>query len=436
LGRGRAEDDSAEVTFAAFSPGGDFYATVHFDTGLIDARHAIRLGRVGPKRQLRLVKELMFKRGQGALYRDSLHHLVFSPDGKRLATRHPDDLTTVWETATGKKQFELDTRGLVVGFTPDSRRLVSVSRDGLVQHWDFATKRCVHPPKGERRSEFLFVNDAIASTDGTTIAITDSHSVVVKNALSGKTLRRFDNLSLWGLALAPNGKMLAAVNGGDVVILDTLTGKEVARRHEPVESQLRTLAFSPEANFLAAGGSGGCWAWSVTDLLEKGLPPRREVAEGTLEARVTSRKSEYKFDLGGQSAEEFAGQILRDRLPPAPAVDLVLTLKNTGNKTLVLDPEITIDTYLIGEAAMNHPEESYQSGLELKEPKYIRLAPGQTHSFAIDSLDHGHCNRSYWLRPGEYTLYVTGWAVDRGKDKSVFLHLRVPPVCLKVVDDE
>ena len=43
VARGEVGKDAPECTCVAFSPDGKRLASVHFDTGLIDARHAIRL---------------------------------------------------------------------------------------------------------------------------------------------------------------------------------------------------------------------------------------------------------------------------------------------------------------------------------------------------------------------------------------------------------
>ena len=125
-----------------------------------------------------------------------MYYPTFSPDGKMLATRHPDDATIVWETVTGKERLRLDTQGLVVAFAPDGRTLTSVSRGGLVQHWDLATKKCADSKDNAKREDFLFVENAVASADGKTVALSDDHSVVLKGASTGKILRRFDDVKV------------------------------------------------------------------------------------------------------------------------------------------------------------------------------------------------------------------------------------------------
>src|SRR5690349_19927261 len=57
-----------------------------------------------------------------------------------------------------------------------------------------------------------------------------------------------------------------------------------------------------------------------------------------VQARLESRKPSYTLDLGGMTAEQFRKQV-RDAdtmgaYPPAPAVDLVLSLHNSGDRDI------------------------------------------------------------------------------------------------------
>ncbi len=434
----------AESTYAVYSPDGRQFASVHFDTHLTTARHAICLWNVTKERDLRLAKTLLFVKERGRRYREPLCYLAFSPDGKMLATRHPDDATVVWETASGKERLRLDTQGLAVGFALDGRTLISVSRDGLVEHWDLATKKRSGSKNSGNREDFFFVNQAVASADGKTLALADDYSVVLKDALSGKSLRRFDDVDPGCLALSPTGEMLAVRSREDVIIFGAGTGKELARLHEP-EKSIGTIAFSPDAKHLAVGGSAGVWVWPLDKLANVRNGKARRKPAVPLEARLTSRNATYTLDLGGRTPEEFARQITRGSLLPSPKVDLVLTLRNTGDKKLVLDPDVRVDVYLIGNAAMNHPEGSHSVGVQFEDlPKKVSLAPGETYSVSIKSLDQGPGRQSYWLLPGEYALHAKAWvfvdAESEGKPKftdgSVFADLPVPPLRVKVVAEK
>jgi WD40 repeat protein len=207
LSTGESEKDVPRCMHVAFSPDGKRLASVHFNDDMTRARHAICLWNVTADNKLRLSATLKKEPERSRFhYRKSLYYLTFSPNGSMLATREPDDSTVVWDTTSGKERLRLNTKGMAVAFTPDGRKLTTVTRYGLVQHWDLATKTSVNPLGNAKREDFLFVVNAIASADGKTLALWDRYSVVFKDALSGKTLRRFDNLELEHVVLSPDGK--------------------------------------------------------------------------------------------------------------------------------------------------------------------------------------------------------------------------------------
>jgi WD40 repeat protein len=442
---GEFDKDTPGRTYVAFSPDGKQLASVHFEDGLIHASYAICLWNVTADNKLNKAATLQVKKNQNPGYRESLYYLTFSPDSKLLAAREPDDSTVIWDTTSGKERLRLDTKGIAVTFTPDGRTLITVTRYGLVEHWDLATKKCVYPQDGAKREEFLFVVNAIASSDGKTLAVWDDYSVVFKDAHSGRTLRRFDNLQ-WGcLALSPDGKTFAATKGSKIVLFDRETGKELAQLNMARDSWVRVLAFSPDAKSLALA------AWepmnretvSVWEISKFSPVSKEEVKSPSipLEARLTSKKDSYPLTLDGKTPEEFARQVRSGSLPPSPKVDLVLTLRNTGTKTLTFNPDIHVSLYLIGVGAMNHPWKSYQTeGRPSDEPKMVTLAPGKTYEVIIQSLDCDHAQQSYWLLPGEYTLHASCWfrvepapvGADKFSDGSGYVDLKAPPLRVKV----
>jgi hypothetical protein len=100
------------------------------------------------------------------------------------------------------------------------------------------------------------------------------------------------------------------------------------------------------------------------------------------------------------------------KLPPAPAVDLTLEIKNTSDKPVTVwtsgDP-VVLTLMLKGQGAVN-----VQSGgpmtLEFRLPKGVEIAPGKTHEVAIKSLVSGMrgvTHYAYWTEPGEYELTAT-----------------------------
>ncbi len=449
LAEGEVCMDFPKCMQVAFSPDGKQMASIHFDDGWIHARHAICLWNVTADSKLERAATLQLTKETNPRYRQSLYNLTFSQDNRMLATREPDDSTIIWETASGKERLRLATQGLAVAFAQDGLTLTTVTRYGLVQHWDLATKKCVDPPATAKQEDFLFVENAIASADGKTLVLTDGYSVVLKDTNSGKTLRRFDNLHAGRLALTPDGKTLVASTGGGVILFDQEAGKELAQLNTMKDTWVRALAISPDAKSLAVAVEGpfphsSLMVWEIAKL----SPVRKREAEPPsvpIEATLKSLKETYTLELIGKTPEEFAKQVQGWPLPPSPKVDLVLTLRNKGTKTLTFHRDILLRLHLTGDGAMNHPMYSYQTVFTFdNEPKKVTLEPGKTYEIPIQSLDRGHCRQSFWLLQGEYMLhtrcFVTVTPAPDGDDKSsgdlVFVNIDAPQLRVKVVAEK
>ena len=70
---------------------------------------------------------------------DSVGSVVFSADGKRLASASMDGMVKVWDTTTGQETLTLKGHNNTVGsvtFSPDGQRLASASEDRTVKLWD------------------------------------------------------------------------------------------------------------------------------------------------------------------------------------------------------------------------------------------------------------------------------------------------------------
>lgn len=238
--------------------------------------------------------------------------IVFSPDGKILASSGWDQVIRCWDSTTGKERsnftvnggfdepvaFSPDGKFLVVAvhrghaislrkadtgeeiqmmgghkdeitsivFSPDSKTLVSASKDNTIRLWDVNTKKEI------RQFEKIFGNPDLVARDiiRSVVFSPDGKFLVAKSEIgkirrdsigiwdmqSGKLLRKFGGKSITHpLAFSPCGKMLASdgPDEGTIVILDFATGQKIQefRGHR---SFVKCVAFSPDGKVLASGG--------------------------------------------------------------------------------------------------------------------------------------------------------------------------------------
>jgi WD40 repeat protein len=184
-------------------------------------------------------KPLLTLRG----HTDAVLCVLFSPCGKHLATASRDKTAALWDATTGKKRFTLEGHAESVrdlSFGPGGR-LATGGQDRTVRVWDTATGGAL-----------------------TTLPVHPG--------------------GLYGIAFGPRGPYLTSGGrlggdaGGEVVIRDSHTGREVAAIR-PLDTAVSSLAYSPDGKRLATGLWGGrVVVWEVARMapaltLGDGTPP-------------------------------------------------------------------------------------------------------------------------------------------------------------------
>ncbi len=148
---------------------------------------------------------------------------------------------------------------------------------------------------------------------------------------------------------------------------------------------------------------------------DKPAPSKSDPKGVPLEITITGKKT-YPLDLGGKTPEEFRAALKKGgelgALPQPPAVDLKVTIKNTGKETIMVyntgDP-VVLTLNLEGKGAINSPS-NLAFTTEFRLPQGVGLEPGKTIEFPVKRLSsgaRGASQFSYWTAPGEYELVAT-----------------------------
>ncbi len=228
--------------------------------------------------------------------------LVFSPDGKVLASRNGDGSAALWDVATGK---ELRTQSGFRARKPDS-------------------------PNGELGP--VVVNLLAFSPDSNALAVGGTGlpsrpdgAVGLWDRATGKELIRLTASDRWVVALAfsPDGRALATGHdGGTVRFWETASGK-IRRDWRAHPASVRSLAFSPDGKLFASAGSDTTvliWPANAEQAERKDLSANELDALWADLAGADAVKA-YRSITALRAAPQQSVPFLKAHLRPVPAVD-------------------------------------------------------------------------------------------------------------------
>jgi len=226
---------------AAFAPDGKTIASA--------GRQGIQLWEAASGKELRRFGQAL-----------KLFHVVFSPDGKLLAsTTWDNSFLHVWDAVTGKELRLLGPhKASAVAFSPNGKFLAAGGEDKTIRLWDPTTGRLLHQLEGHRAS----VCPLTFSPAGNLLAsASEDNTLRLWDLATRKELHRLTAQHTSSVAFSADGKLLASGTWDDntIRLWDVATGKE---RHRLTarggqHRQAGCLSFSPRGQLLASGHRGG-----------------------------------------------------------------------------------------------------------------------------------------------------------------------------------
>jgi RNA polymerase sigma factor (sigma-70 family) len=132
-----------------------------------------------------------------------LRSVTFAPDGKTLAAA--GDTIRLYDRATGHERLRIDRRASGLHFGPEGRVLTGAVA-GAIHRWDTATGRPLTPQDAGESA----VDQVVATADGRRVITRDQAGQIhVWDATTGKHLRRLEAQYQGGMAVSPDGRLIA-----------------------------------------------------------------------------------------------------------------------------------------------------------------------------------------------------------------------------------
>ena len=190
-----------------------------------------------------------------------INSVIFSPDGKTIASGGTYDGSFLWDVATQTEIGRLGTSSVKsVSFSPDGKTIASVSENSEVILWDVATQTT---KIGIRNMRVL--NSVVFSPDGRTLACASGADFNPYNdivslwdvATQTEISRHWEHIgAVKSVSFSPDGKTIVSAGSVDGTVrlwdVDTWTEITILRGHT---GWVNSVSFSPDGKTIVSGSN-------------------------------------------------------------------------------------------------------------------------------------------------------------------------------------